>query len=187
MIGRIERVGIAALALGAGVAFVVATACGPSPDSSRVTDIFTTDNAFEQFVGKNEQTQDGPGVEGFLEARCASLDCHGQVGRPLRVFSQNGLRIVDEAGNVSGGNGTTFDEMFANYTAAISVQPELTSQVFAGGADPTSLLLMRKPLQAERHKGGQIIVAGDDGYNCLYGWLVGVMDFDACKRASVVP
>jgi hypothetical protein len=161
-------------------------ACASAPDNTRITDIYTTDNSYEQFVGRNGNNQEQGSVEGFLEVKCASLDCHGQVGRPLRLFSQNGLRLVDDAGAVSGGTQATSDsEKFANYTAAIGVQPELTSAVFAGFADPNQLLLLRKPLQAERHKGGQVIVNGDSGYKCLYGWLVGVMDFQSCKDAVV--
>jgi len=175
--------GVLALSIGAGVAIVAA--CGPSPDNTRVTDILTTDNAYEQFVGRNGNAQQGGGVEGFLEVKCGSLDCHGSLGRPFRIFSANGLRLVDEAGNVSGSGGTTNDEMFANYTAAIGLQPELTSAVFFDPVDndPTKLLLMRKPLQAERHKGGQVIVSGDNGFNCMYGWLAGDMDFQACTNA----
>jgi hypothetical protein len=171
---------VASFAAGASIV----AACASAPDNTRVTDIYTTDNAYEQFVGNNGGPKPLLSVDQFIELKCGALDCHGQVGRPLRIFSSDGLRLVDDAGATSGDHTpTSTSEQFANYTAAISVQPELTSAVFAGFADPDSLLLLRKPLQAERHKGGQVIVNGDPGYRCIRGWLLGVADFDACNEA----
>jgi hypothetical protein len=163
----------------------VVGACASAPDNTRITDIYTTDNAYEQFIGLNGDAAQAGSPELFLELKCGGLDCHGQVGRPLRIFSATGLRLVDDAGATSGDptHPTSDDEKFANYTAAIGVQPELTSAVFAGFADPDVLLLLRKPLQAERHKGGQVIVNGDSGYQCLRGWLLGVANFAACGDA----
>jgi hypothetical protein len=159
-------------------------ACASTPDPSRVTQIYTSPNAFEEFAGGGGNV----GVEGFLAARCGTLDCHGQIGRPLRIFSQFGLRLVDDAGNVSGGAPTTPSEVFADYTAAIGVQPELTSEVFAGNDDPHVLLLLRKPLQRERHKGGQVLQPGDPGDNCLSSWLSGQgISYADCKTAASVP
>ena len=164
-------------------------ACASTPDSSRVTEIFTGDASFAEFAGG--KAADGTplvGVQPVLAARCGTLDCHGSIGRPLRIFSQFGLRLVDDAGNVSGGAPTTTAEVFADYTAAISVQPELTSKVFAGIDDPHVLLLLRKPLARERHKGGQVFQSGDDGDNCLSSWLSAQgIDYTACKNAASVP
>jgi len=174
-------VGSVTLAMAIAASFVVVAACGPTPDPNRVTNIYTPDNAFEEYAGGGAQV----GVDGFLAARCATLDCHGQIGRPLRLFSQDGLRIVDDAGNYPGGAPETESEIFANFTAAISIQPELTSEVFAGNYDPHVLLLLRKPLQLERHKGGPVLQPNDDGDTCLTSWLSGNgVDYTACGNAA---
>src|SRR5206468_7723502 len=61
--------------------------CADSPDSKRVTKIIAPDQlAFETFVSP------------FLERKCATLDCHGQVGRPLRLYSGRGLRLPADGG-----------------------------------------------------------------------------------------
>ena len=132
MSARARFVGGVVLAGSIAGALVSIAACGPTPDPNRVTNIYTPADAFEQFAGGGTKV----GVNGFLAARCATLDCHGQLGRPLRLFSESGLRIVDDAGDYPGGAPATSTEIFANFTAAISVQPELTSEVFAGNLDP---------------------------------------------------
>jgi len=38
------------------------------------------------------------GVSTVLEKRCGSLDCHGTIGRNLRIYSSGGLRLPNEAG-----------------------------------------------------------------------------------------
>jgi hypothetical protein len=166
----------------------IVIACASAPDTAAVTNIYTTANAFSDFAGGGSNV----GVVTFLAYRCGTLDCHGQIGRPLRIFSQDGLRLVDDAQNVSGGGATTESEIFADYTSAIGVQPELTSRVFAGLADPHSLLLLRKPLGLERHKGGTIFSAGSDSDNCITSWLESyeggaAMNYQACKNAASTP
>jgi hypothetical protein len=163
---RQARIG-AALALSLATAGVV-VACASSPNPQDTTTIFTSTNAYVDFAGGAGNA----GVQGMLANKCGTLDCHGSIGRSLRIFSQFGLRLVDDAGDVPGGAGATTEaEIFANYTSAISVQPELTSKVFAGYAVPHSLLLLRKPLGLERHKGGQVLTNGDPGDICLSTWL----------------
>jgi len=180
---RARFVGSAVLAAAIGGGLVGVAACGPTPDPNRVTNIYTPDDAFEQYAGGGAKI----GVDGFLAARCATLDCHGEIGRPLRLFSQDGLRIVDDAGDYPGGAPETESEIFANFTAVIGVQPELTSEVFAGNLDPHVLLLLRKPLQLERHKGGQVLQAGDYGDTCLSSWLSGAVDYTSCGMAAAIP
>ena len=45
-------------------------------------------------------------------------------------------------------------------------------------------MLLRKPLQLERHKGGAVFVEGDDAYNCFTTWLAGQVDSSSCGTAS---
>jgi hypothetical protein len=120
------------------------------------------------------------GVDPVLEKRCGTLDCHGQMGRALRIFGQDGLRLISQdAANIPGAQPTTPNEYEANYQSVIGLQPELMTEVIQGNAPPTALLLLRKPLQLERHKGGPVFAANDDTYNCIVSWLGG-------KTADVV-
>jgi hypothetical protein len=164
----------------------LAVACAGTPNTSETTTIYTSADAYRDFAGYGTTASGAPnaGVQGMLATKCATLDCHGQVGRSLRIFSQNGLRLADDAGtgNVSGGAATTPAEIFANFTSTISVQPEQTSKVFAGQEDPHALILLRKPLGLERHKGGQVLASGDPGDLCLTSWLQ-----DGLKQAGGEP
>jgi hypothetical protein len=168
-------------------------ACASTPDTTAVTNIYIAPNAFPDFKGNGTNK----GVQGVLAMKCGGLDCHGSMGRALRIFSQYGLRQVDEAGDVPGGAPTTDAEVYANYVSAISVQPELTSKVFYGLVDPHALLLLRKPLGLERHKGGQVLQSGDNGDICLSTWLQDglvdqsgtpiTLDNNACNTAAQLP
>ncbi len=192
MIERRARVG-AAIVFSLVTAGIV-VACASSPDPTAVTNIYTSQNAFLDFAGSGSNK----GVQGMLANKCGTLDCHGSLGRSLRIFSQYGLRLVDDAGDIPGGPGATTEaEIFANYTSAISVQPELTSKVFYGREDPSVLLILRKPLGLERHKGGQVLSNQDPGYLCLTTWLQDglvdpngnpiTLDNEACNSEATLP
>jgi hypothetical protein len=178
--------------LGAGVGLVAMATlagtegCSASPDTTLVTQVAAPDYGQFKGVAANGAplTATQAGVSRVLERRCATLDCHGQIGRPLRLYGQFGLRFVDDAGNIPGQAATTETEHQANYQAVIGLQPEIMSLVVSGSSPPESLMLLRKPLQLERHKGGAVFVSGDDAYNCITTWLAGQADFDACGRAS---
>jgi hypothetical protein len=124
-----------------------------------------------------------PGPSAYLERRCGSLDCHGQAGRPLILRSRNGLRLSPS--DTVGGNPRTGEEVLANYVAVVGLEPEILASVAAeGGADPERLMLLRKPLGTERHKGGKIFAdRSDGGYVCLISWLRGALDASACDSA----
>jgi hypothetical protein len=184
--------GLAASAASAGLV----VACAATPDTSQVTDIFVSRFAFADFAGGiTASGATNAGVQGFLANKCGSLDCHGSSGRSLRIYSQYGLRLVDDAGDIPGGAPTTPSEIFASYIATISVQPELTSKVFHGDLDPHQLLLLRKPLGLERHKGGTVLQSNDNGDICLTTWLTGgltdggtsLLDNDACNKEAAFP
>ncbi len=164
----------AVLVVGSAIAGAV-VACSAPPDTARGTEVFPPDyNAFKGPVGPSA----------FLERRCGTLDCHGQIGRPLRIFGQRGLRLVDEAGLIPGAVPTTDAEQRANFQAVISLEPETMSIVVAEGVGPERLLLIKKPRLQEGHKGGQITIAGDDGDRCLTSWVIGQTDTDACTKAA---
>jgi hypothetical protein len=161
------------------VAVGVVVSCASIPNSSRYTEILTPD--FGQF--KND------GVDDFITARCASLDCHGQVGRPLRLYSRTGLRLLSDADNVPGGNSLSDDEVTANFQAVVGLEPEHLSQVVA---DPTNnppqlLLFIGKPRNLIIHKGGQVNAPLDDGDVCLTSWVTGSANQADCENAASVP
>ncbi len=144
-------------------AFAVGWSCGP--DSKRTTRILAPDQTqFETFVSP------------FLERKCATLDCHGQVGRPLRLYSGRGLRLPADGGVYPGSSDTTNFERTANFRSVIGLEPELLSRVEAAIAQPKDLLLLQKPLglgdPTVSHKGGQVLAPmGDPGEACLRTWL----------------
>jgi hypothetical protein len=142
--------------------------CSPTPDTTAATTLLTPD--FGEFAGSTTDASTDPGVHTYLEKRCGTLDCHGQVGRPFRLFSQDGLRAAD-AGLISGVQPDTPSEVYSNYLSAVGLQPEEMSQVVAGDAPPTDLLLVQKPTGMVTHKGGTVIAVGDPAYNCLVDWL----------------
>lgn len=129
-------------------------------------------------------------VSPVFEKHCGSLDCHGGIGRNLRIYSSNGLRLPNDAGLRTGAGDTTSEERLANYHAILGLEPERTEEVFAGG-DPYELLVLKKPLAIESHKGGQPIRRGDDSETCIVSWLraseQNPIDLNACTRAAIFP
>jgi hypothetical protein len=83
----------------------------------------------------------------FVEQRCGSLDCHGQPGRPLRIFGPYGLRAytIDDGGpldsGLTPGSSVVFDvERRLNYLAIIGLEPEVLRTVLAAKGDDDCLL-----------------------------------------------
>lgn len=119
-------------------------------------------------------------VSPFMEKRCGALDCHGQPGRPLRLYSQFGLRrdLTEAGARVTGP--TTPQELTDNYFAVVGLEPEDVGT-------PSALLLL-KPLDIEgggvRHKGGPVLRKDDDGYRCLSSWLAAEVDVANCTTAA---
>lgn len=173
------------VALCAASVVALGAACS-SFNADAVTEVTAPD--FNQF-SVNSVSGDGSamvGVDAVLEKRCGTLDCHGQMGRALRIFGQNGLRLISEdAANIPGVQPTTETELVANYQSVIGLQPELMTEVVQHNEPPTALLLLRKPMQLERHKGGQVFLgAGDPAYDCIVSWLGGQgTSYSECARA----
>lgn len=112
-------------------------------------------------------------VSPYLERRCATLDCHGGIARPMRIYGQLGLRHPDEA-NVSGGKATTAAELAANYASVCNLEPEKMNDAVANfGNTAEELLLIRKARGEEKHKGGKVVNEADHADNCLKMWLQG--------------
>lgn len=136
--------------------------CAGKPDTKRTTEILQPDYPTYR-----------DHVDAYIQRRCGTLDCHGQPGRAYRVYGYSGFRLyTEDAGLVSGQQATTEDEVRANYQAAVALEPEEMSRLMATqGAEPNRLLLLRKPLKLERHKGGPSMSEDDSGYRCVVAWL----------------
>ena len=120
-------------------------------------------------------------VSPMLEAHCGSLDCHGQPGRSLRIWSQNGMRLSPD--DVSGDGGTRTDEVGANYSSVITLEPEILDAVVAdAGKNPERLTLVRKARGSEHHKGGSALIPGGPADRCLVSWLAGTPSASDCNH-----
>jgi hypothetical protein len=175
------------------VLVVIAGACASAPETSRFTYVGPIPDTDQTLAPDYDGFKKGP--QEYLERRCATLDCHGELGRPLRLFSGNGLRAFDASNggsfpNLSGRSATTEDEIRANYLAVIGLEPEVMGEVIAEkAANPKKLLLLKKPLALESHKGGRIMVDESDfGYRCINSWLAGgPLDQTSCDQGAKFP
>lgn len=112
-------------------------------------------------------------VSPYMERRCGTLDCHGGVARPMRLYGVLGLRHPDES-NVSGLNATTQAELDANYAVVCNLEPEKMNESVANlGNSAEDLIIIRKARGVEKHKGGKVVNETDHADLCLLGWLRG--------------
>lgn len=131
-------------------------------------------------------------VGDYLEHRCGSLDCHGQISRNLRIWGCEGMRLDPSAIPVCstplGGSPTTQAEHQATYRSLVALEPTVMSAVVDGrGAHPELLTFVRKARGLEAHKGGVLITPGDDQDVCITSWLAGDTDQTACANAIGYP
>ncbi|MDB4939521.1 MAG: hypothetical protein JWP87_6493 [Labilithrix sp.] len=153
------------------------SACS-SPDSTQLSPLDLPDKT--QFM-----TQ---GVGLFMEKRCGALDCHGQIGRPLRIYSANGLRKNDGPNGTRDTRPTTADESLANYYSVVGLEPEEISIAHATKGEFIDFLLLKKPLGIDqggvRHKGGSVLRSTDPGFDCLITWVSGNADKAKCDDGA---
>jgi hypothetical protein len=133
----------------------------------------------------------GP-VADYLDHRCGTLDCHGQIGRNLRIWGCEGMRLdptdIPQCSRQLGGRATTPAEHQATYRSLVGLEPAVMSTVVAGqGEDPELLTFVRKARGTETHKGGALITPGDVQDNCITSWLSGQTDTMACAAAISFP
>lgn len=128
---------------------------------------------------------DFPAVSDALEVSCGTLDCHGQVGRNLRVYGYGGLRLSEP--DTPAGDPTTDLEYLSSYVSLVSLEPEILSDVATQQADPNQLSLVRKTRGIEHHKGGQRARTGDSLDRCIVLWLTGKFDPEPCADVVDAP
>jgi hypothetical protein len=119
-------------------------------------------------------------VHPILEARCATLDCHGAAGRPLRLYAETGRRADDALR----GQPISAAELEANVGALAAVDP---------GASAAASEVIGKPLAGGlAHEGGDLWQSdGEHQVVCVRGWLAGQSDdaaiIAACQAALAEP
>jgi hypothetical protein len=118
-------------------------------------------------------------VSDAMQLKCGSLDCHGQIGRNLRLFGHYGLRLAD-ADNPYEPFMSTPEEYEASYLSVTGLEPETMSKVIKKELTPIQLALVRKPREIEKHKGHHLMTQGDALDRCLVGWLLAAFDPDSC-------
>lgn len=105
------------------------------------------------------------GVQPVITETCGSLDCHGDPGRPLRLYAERGLRLSAALRNTD----ITAEEIELNAAAFIGVSP--------GAVDDHLGLL--KPLATSaggmEHLGGDLWSSTDHAdYAAIRDWLSGL-------------
>jgi hypothetical protein len=120
-------------------------------------------------------------VQPVLDERCSMLECHGDVQRPLRVYTRNRLRL--DAEPVQLNLPLSGDELRLNFDGAAS---------FAGDERPVQeSFLLRKPLDEAAggyyHEGRELYLRGDvfaseedSDYQTLLQWVLGETEDPAC-------
>lgn len=139
-------------------------------------------------------------VSPVLEKRCGTLDCHGKLARPLRIYGQGGLRLATaeeindfnvarENETYSGGKATTDEEIEANWRSVCGLEPEMMARVVSGEEDPLKLIFLSKPIGPDieggtTHKGGAVFIKGGPGFDCVRSWLLGEVSPADCTEAT---
>jgi hypothetical protein len=145
-------------------------ACG-TYDPNATTELYQPD--YDIYVNQ---------IHPWMNRQCGTLDCHGQVGRPFRVYGARGLRLYDRQARLAPGGADTVPEEFrASYESLIGLEPEATRRVVAGDQEAQTLLIIRKPAGSapgqtdskagERHKGGTVGTTEGGPLACLIAWL----------------
>lgn len=117
-------------------------------------------------------------MQPFLEGRCATLDCHGDEGRPMRLYSETGLRMPGVDRDLP----FTPEELQANAFSFLAVDP---------GVSADRHLSFLKPLAESEggmeHVGEDVFLPDDDEARCVRGWLARETDASwtsSCEAAS---
>lgn len=132
----------------------------------------------EQVLTLGDMESYGRLVQPYVGLRCGSLDCHGDSGRPLRIYAEDGLRLRADLREAD----ITEEEIRRNVEAFAGVSPE--------AATPDEHLALLKGLAVSAggyaHLGGDVWAStGDPGYRCIRLWLEGRADETEAEAACV--
>jgi hypothetical protein len=152
---------IGAIAQAALLALLAATGLTACTDTSQQ----------ERELALGDEDSFGGLVQPYVGLRCGSLDCHGDAGRALRLFAEDGLRLRAELREQP----ITIEEVRANVVAFAAVSPD---------TEPAEHLALVKGLAVAAggfaHVGDDVWPTTDDpGYQCLLSWLEGAAAADA--------
>jgi hypothetical protein len=151
------------------LAGALAIGCAGKADESRVT-----------IAQPDEATYDRL-VHPIFEQTCGSTDCHGKAPRGLRVYGAKALRLPNETGSTSAAEiRATYESIVGLLNTFLAAQPRTKDEAY-------HLLVLAKPLQLERHRGGISLRKGEPAEQCILSWLLGPIDEAACKGAEIVP
>ncbi len=128
-------------------------------------------------------------VQPVLVARCSFLACHGDPGRPYRLFARQQLRLGVQARDR--GIALTEAETRANYSATV----ELALEGLGDRSDP---LLLAKPLDEdgggyfhrgrEMYRGPDAFASREDAdYKTLADWTTGAKADPGCPDPGNLP
>jgi hypothetical protein len=124
-------------------------------------------------------------VSDAMQLHCGTLDCHGQIGRNMRLYGLYGLRLNPMDNPLE--QPTTPAEYDACYRSIVGLEPEALSLVVRKVAPPDTLTIVRKPRGIEHHKGGQLMTEGDPLDRCIVQWLTGTSDVNVCTTVVQTP
>ena len=113
-----------------------------------------------------------------MQLHCATLDCHGQIGRNLRLYGHYGMRLDPKDNPLEAP--TTVAEYEGSYWSLVGLEPEIMARVVADRGSAERLTMVRKPRGVEKHKGGQLMAQGDSLDRCIVGWLTNQFDAAPC-------
>jgi hypothetical protein len=127
-------------------------------------------------------------VQPYVEAGCATLDCHGDPGRPLRLYSELGLRKGAELRPKPLSDET---DPLALTDAELDDNRRALAGVALATESSQAHLALLKPLATSAggiHHVGPTLWASTTapGYQCLRAYLAGDADSDptvTCARA----
>ena len=124
----------------------------------------TDTDSLEQVVPRGDRESYAQFVQPYVGLRCGSLDCHGESGRALRLYAEDGLRLRGDLR----GEPIAEDEIDHNIASFAGVSPD--------SSPAAEHLALTKGLAVAAggfaHVGGDIWTATDDpGYQCLVAWL----------------
>jgi hypothetical protein len=150
-----------------GVVTFALVACAESPEDGTVA-------IAQGLDGGAYRTQ----VHAVVERACGKSDCHGNLPRGLRIYGASALRLPGATGP------TTQEEIEASFQSIEGLEPEKLNDFLAEKprtqAAAYKLLLLGKPLQLERHRGGISLRKGEPAERCITSWLLGATDAVAC-------